>query len=101
MIAAEIQSFPTTAANTTTAANGTGRPPTPGGFYFGEFTPDFLLKVNDWMFLEAEIAVNADGSVSVGSFAQADFFVNDWLTIDGLPSTQAAIARNKIPALNP
>ena len=67
--------------NTTTAANGAGRPPTPGGFYFGEFTPDFLLKMNDWMFLEAEIAVGADGSMSVGSFAQADFFINDWLTI--------------------
>jgi hypothetical protein len=65
----------------TTAANGAGRPPTPGGFYFGEFTPDFFLKLNDWIFLEAEIAVGADGSVSAGSFAQADFFVNDWLTI--------------------
>jgi hypothetical protein len=67
--------------NAATAANGAGRSPTPGGFYFGEFTPDFLLKLNDWMFLEAEIAVNPDGSVTVGSFAQADFFVNDWLTI--------------------
>jgi hypothetical protein len=53
----------------------------PGGFYFGEFTPDFLLKLNDWIFLEAEIAVGSDGSVSAGAFAQADFFVNDWLTI--------------------
>jgi hypothetical protein len=67
--------------NTTTAANGAGRPPTPGGFYFGEFTPDFLLKLNDWIFLEAEIGVAGDGSVGVGSFAQADFFINDWLTI--------------------
>jgi len=65
----------------TTAANGAGRPPTPGGFYFGEFTPDFLLKLNDWIFLEAEIGIGSDGSVSAGSFAQADFFVNDWLTI--------------------
>jgi hypothetical protein len=65
----------------TTAANGAGRPSTPGGFYFGEFTPDFLLKLNDWIFLEAEIGVGSDGSVSVGSFAQADFFVSDWLTI--------------------
>ncbi len=53
----------------------------PGGFYFGEFTPDFLLKLNDWILLEAEIGVGSDGSVSVGSFAQADFFVTDWLTI--------------------
>jgi hypothetical protein len=54
---------------------------TPGGFYFGEFTPDFLLKLNDWILLEAEIGIGPDGSVSSGSFAQADFFVNDWLTI--------------------
>jgi hypothetical protein len=64
-----------------TAANGLGRPATPGGFYFGEFTPDFLLKLDDWIFLEAEIGIGADGSVSAGSFAQADFFVNDCLTI--------------------
>ncbi len=67
--------------DSTTAANGLGRPATPGGFYFGEFTPDFLLKLNDWIFLEAEIAVGSDGSMSAGSFAQADFFINDWLTI--------------------
>ncbi len=67
--------------NAATAANGAGRPSTIGGFYFGEFTPDFLLKLNDWILLEAEIAVTGDGSVSVGSFAQADFFVNDCLTI--------------------
>jgi hypothetical protein len=67
--------------DSTTAANGAGRPSTPGGFYFGEFTPDFLLKLNDWVFLEAEIGIGGDGSVSAGSFAQADFFINDWLTI--------------------
>ena len=67
--------------NAATAANGAGRPPTPGGFYFGEFTPDFLLKLNDWIFLEAEIGINSSGAVSSGSFAQADFFVNDWLTV--------------------
>ena len=54
---------------------------TPGAFYFGEFTPDFLLKLNDWILLEAELSVGSNGSVSVGSFAQADFFVTDWLTI--------------------
>ena len=64
-----------------TAANGAGRSPTPGGFYFGEFTPDFLLKLNDWIFLEAEVSVGPNGGVSAGAFAQADFFVNDWLTI--------------------
>ena len=67
--------------NPNTAANGAGRPSTPGGFYFGEFTPDFFLRLNDWILLEAEIAVNPDGTVSVGSFAQIDFFVADWLTI--------------------
>jgi hypothetical protein len=67
--------------DTASAANGAGRPPTPGGFYFGEFTPDFFLKLNDWILLEAEISAGSTGSVSVGSFAQADFFVNDWLTI--------------------
>jgi hypothetical protein len=64
----------------TTAANGAGRPSTPGGFYFGEFTPDFILKLNDWIFLEAEISAGSGGA-SLGSFAQADFFINDWLTI--------------------
>jgi hypothetical protein len=67
--------------DTASAANGAGRPSTPGSFYFGEFTPDFLLKLNDWIFLEAEIGIGSDGSVSAGSFAQADFFINDWLTI--------------------
>jgi hypothetical protein len=67
--------------DTASAANGIGRPTTPGGFYFGEFTPDFILKLNDKFFLEAEIGIGADGSVSAGSFAQADWFVNDWLTI--------------------
>jgi hypothetical protein len=64
-----------------TAANGIGRPATPGGFYFGEFTPDFFLKLNEWIFLQAEIGIGSDGSVSAGSFAEADFFVADWLTI--------------------
>jgi hypothetical protein len=67
--------------NAATAANGAGRPSVPGGFYFGEFTPDFLLKLNDWILLEAEIGIGGDGSVAAGSFAQADFFINDWLTI--------------------
>jgi hypothetical protein len=67
--------------NPLTAANGAGRRATPGGFYFGEFTPDFFLKLNDWILLEAEVAINPNGSASAGAFAQADFFVNDWLTI--------------------
>jgi hypothetical protein len=67
--------------NSITAANGAGRPSTPGGFYFGEFTPDFLVKLNDWIFLEAEVSASPTGPASLGSFAQADFFINDWLTI--------------------
>jgi hypothetical protein len=67
--------------NTGTAANGAGRPATPGGFYFGEFTPDFFLKLNDWIFLEAEIGIGSDGTVNAGSFAQVDFFINNWLTV--------------------
>jgi hypothetical protein len=67
--------------NPATAANGAGRPVVPAGFYFGEFTPDFLVKVNDWILLEAEIGIGGNGSVSSGSFAQADFFINDCLTI--------------------
>jgi hypothetical protein len=66
--------------DSTTAANGAGRLSTPGGFYFGEFSPDFFLKLNDWIFLEAEISVGPGGSVNP-TFAQADFFVNDWLTV--------------------
>src|SRR5260370_3556717 len=65
------------------ASNGAGRPATPGGFYFGEFTPDFFLRLNDWIFLEAEIGIGSDGTVSAGAFAQADFFVTYWLTISG------------------
>jgi hypothetical protein len=53
----------------------------PGGFYFGEFTPDFFLKLNDWIFLAAEIGVGSDGTVNAGGFLEADFFVTDWLTI--------------------
>jgi hypothetical protein len=67
--------------NSFTAANGMGRPSTPGGFYFGEFSPDFFLKLNDWIFLEAEVSATGTGTVVPGAFAQADFFINDWLTI--------------------
>ena len=52
----------------------------PQGFYFGEFSPDFFLKLNDWIFMEAEIAVTTGGTVTA-TFAQADFIVNDWLTV--------------------
>jgi hypothetical protein len=53
-----------------------------GGFYFGEFSPDFFVKLNDWILLEAEIGIGSGGSVS-NTFLQADFIVNDWLTVIG------------------
>ncbi len=57
-------------------------PGTPGEFYYGEFSPDFFVKLNDWILLEAEIAAGSDGSVGA-TFLQADFLVNDWLTVIG------------------
>jgi hypothetical protein len=50
------------------------------GFFFGELSPDFFLKLNDWIFFEGEFSAGSDGSVSL-TFAQVDFLVNDWLTI--------------------
>jgi hypothetical protein len=52
----------------------------PQGFFFGEFSPDFFLKLNDWIFFEGEFSAGSNGSVSL-TFASADFFVNDWLTV--------------------
>jgi hypothetical protein len=52
----------------------------PNGFYYGEFSPDFFVKLNDWILLEAEIGLGSEGSVSP-TFLQADFMVNDWLTV--------------------
>src|SRR5262249_52271701 len=69
------------AGNAATAANGAGRPATNGGVYFGEFSPDFFLKLNAWICLQPEISAGSDGSVTLGAFAEADFFLTDWLTI--------------------
>ena len=52
----------------------------PQGFFFGEFSPDFYLKLNDWVFFEGEFSAGSNGSVSL-TFASADFFINDWLTV--------------------
>src|SRR4029077_6875331 len=52
----------------------------PGAFEFGEFSPDFFLKLNDWIFFEGEISVGPEGEVDA-TFAQADFIINDWLTV--------------------
>jgi hypothetical protein len=51
-----------------------------GGFQFGEFSPQFLLQLNDRFLLEGEISVGPNGAVSLGR-AQVDCVVNDWLTL--------------------
>lgn len=57
-----------------------GVPGKPGGFYFGEFSPQFLLMLNDKCLLEAEISVGPNGSVDAPR-AQIDWIVSDWLTV--------------------
>src|SRR5262249_46299055 len=52
----------------------------PGQFAFGEFSPQFLVQLNNWILMESEISVGADGDVGLGR-AQIDFIVNDWLTV--------------------
>jgi hypothetical protein len=54
----------------------------PGGFKFGEFSPQFLLLLNDRFLLEGEITVGPNGSVSLGR-AQVDWLVNDHTTLIG------------------
>jgi hypothetical protein len=50
-----------------------------GEFEFEEFAPFFLLQLNDWIFLEAEVGIHAEGAgVDQGA---VDFIVNDWLTV--------------------
>src|SRR5262249_40854835 len=41
--------------------------------------PIFLLQLNDHILLESELEFSTDG-VGIG-YAQADFIVNDWLTV--------------------
>jgi hypothetical protein len=50
-----------------------------GNFESPEFAPFFLLQLNDRILLEVELGFSRDG-VEV-SQAQADFVVNDWLTV--------------------
>jgi hypothetical protein len=52
----------------------------PGGFEFGELSPQFLLQLNDRFLLEGEITVGPKGAVSLGR-AQVDAIVSDWLTV--------------------
>ncbi len=52
-----------------------------GNFSIDEFSPYFLLHLNERFQLEAELIFSPSG-VEL-SQAQADFFVNDWLTVTG------------------
>src|SRR5262249_14710457 len=50
-----------------------------GQFFFDALEPIFLLQLNDHILLESELEFGT-GDVRVG-YAQADFIVNDWLTV--------------------
>jgi hypothetical protein len=47
--------------------------------FFDALAPIFLLQLNDHILLESELEFHLDG-VEVG-YAQADFIINDWLTV--------------------
>jgi hypothetical protein len=51
----------------------------PGDFTIDEFSPFFLLKLNDRFYLECELGFSESG-VEL-SQAQIDFIANDWLTV--------------------
>jgi len=51
-----------------------------GVFEFQEFTPFFLVQLNKRILLSAEL-IFAPSGVALGQ-AQADIFINDWLTMD-------------------
>ena len=51
-----------------------------GEFEFQEFTPFFLLQLNKRMLLSAQLTM-APAGVALTQ-AQADIFINDWLTMD-------------------
>jgi hypothetical protein len=50
-----------------------------GKLFFDGLEPIFLLQLNDHILLESELEFHLDG-VEVG-YAQADFIINDWLTV--------------------
>ncbi len=50
------------------------------GPFFGNFSPHLRLTLNDWIYAIGEIDVFSNGVVDV-SDAEADFIVNDWLTV--------------------
>jgi hypothetical protein len=51
-----------------------------GVFEFQEFTPFFLIQLNRRILLSGEL-IFAPSGVALGQ-AQADIFINDWLTVD-------------------
>ena len=51
-----------------------------GQFEFQEFTPFFLVQLNKRVLLSGELSFSPSG-VALGQ-AQADIFINDWLTMD-------------------
>lgn len=51
----------------------------PGQFEFGEYSPVFLLQLNNQFLFEAELEFRGSGEVEVG-YAQLDWIVTDWLT---------------------
>jgi hypothetical protein len=52
-----------------------------GYFQFEEYTPWFLLQLNKYMLVSAEISFDQSGASSLGQ-AQLDIFLNNWLTAD-------------------
>ena len=52
----------------------------PGSFSPPDFSPYFLLKLNESFLLQANIDISGDGSVSLG-LAEMNWFATDWLTV--------------------
>jgi hypothetical protein len=50
------------------------------GPFFGNFSPHLRVTLNDWIYAIGEVDVFSNGAVDV-SDAEADFIVNDWLTV--------------------
>jgi hypothetical protein len=52
-----------------------------GYFQFEEYTPWFLVQLNKYMLVSAEISFDQTGASALGQ-AQLDVFLNNWLTAD-------------------
>lgn len=53
---------------------------TAGAFNTPDFSPYFLLKLNERFLLQANVDISGSGSVSLG-LAEMNWFANDWLTV--------------------